>query len=135
MIISFNTMFIIPFPGILGGGIPANLSIESPKIVRLMEDYNMTAIDICKMFRLFFDSVREYGSNDSTESFKKVLLHYANGQIDKLSDKDIFSIKRIYQTYGKEQEFKSKNGDSILYLIPMGFWLNNENADANANIF
>lgn len=95
MIISYNTMFIIPTPGILGGGIPANLIWGCPKVSKLTKGRIEQPIEICSIFRDFFDHLEEYEHSDSIHVFKMKILNFIHGQIASLDNKDIEVIKNI----------------------------------------
>ena len=87
-------MFIIPTPGILGGGIPANLIWECPKVSKLTKGRIEQPIEICSIFRDFFDHLEEYEHSDSIHIFKMKILNFIHGQISSLDNKDIEVIKK-----------------------------------------
>lgn len=56
MIISINTMFVIPTSGFVMGGIPCNLITESSRISRLT-NMGIDSASVCKAFRELFDEI------------------------------------------------------------------------------
>ena len=115
-------MFIIPTPGILGGGIPANLIWECPKVSKLTKGRIEQPIEICSIFRDFFDHLEEYEHSDSIHIFKMKILNFIHGQISSLDNKDIEVIKKIYDNDDFKKK-RSNNSISKFRSIPIGFWL------------
>lgn len=117
MMLSFNTMYVIPFPDIVGGGIPVNLNTSCQKIIELQEKTNLDIIEICSSFRDLFLKLGSFSSSKDRQKQNEELLRFIHGDIPCLDAKLLSQILCLY----RRDKSPNAEGDSIR-TIPISFW-------------
>ena len=118
MIISISTMYVIPFPGIVGGGIPVNLDIESPRIIDLKRITNLEDVEIYVALGHFFSRLDSLFSYNKALALKSELLKYIHNEIPYLNSKLLDFIKGTYHRLEKDTTEDALRVKSI----PLSFW-------------
>lgn len=90
MIISLNTMYVIPFPGIVGSGIPVNLDLNCSRIVKLKGKTKLSDLEVCISLREFFSRLRPFCPEDDKLTMKSELLKYIHGEREVLNNDLLF---------------------------------------------
>lgn len=118
MIISLNTMYVIPFPGIVGSGIPVNLNLSCRRITKLKENTKLDDLAICVSLHEFFSRLDSFCTKDNTLTLKSELLEYIHGERDILNDELLSFINRLYNRI----RYSDIEEDSLILPIPKEFW-------------
>lgn len=118
MIISLNTMYVIPFPGIVGSGIPVNLDLSCSRIVKLKGKTKLSDLEVCISLREFFSRLGPFCPEGDTLTMKSELLKYIHGEREVLNNDLLFFINRLYNI----PPYYDKDEDSKILSIPKDFW-------------
>lgn len=118
MIISINTMYLIPFPCIIGGGIPVNLNLSCNRIIKLKDNTKLDDFTICISLREFFSRLDSFSTKEDTLTLKSELLKYIHGEREILNDDLLSFINRLYNRF----QYSDKEENSEIMSIPKDFW-------------
>lgn len=120
MIISIYTMYIRPFPGILGGGVPVNLNLSFRRITKLKENTKLDDLAICILLHEFFSRLDTFCTerDRDTLTLKSELLKYIHGESEVLNDDLLSYINCLYNI----PPYSDMDESSKILSIPKEFW-------------
>lgn len=115
----FNTMYVIPFPGVVGSGIPVNLALGSPRIAELQETTKLDYVDICISLKEVFEQLGGFCPyTDEQLSLNSDLLKYIHGETILLNK---LLLNKLSIIYGRANLCDTEEAKKIK-AIPFCFW-------------
>lgn len=119
MTISLNTMYVIPFPGVVGSGIPANLALGCQRIAELQETTKLDNVGICISLQEIFKQLGGFCPfTDEQLNWNSELLRYINGDIPFLNE---LLLRKLSTMYRHADFFETEDSNKIK-AIPFDFW-------------
>ena len=119
MIISLNTMFVIPFPGIVGSGIPVNLVFGSQRIAKLQETTKLDNVSLCISLQEIFKQLGGFcPSTEDQLNWNSELLKYIHGETPFLNELLLSKLSIIY----RHAVFYETEDSNKIKAIPFDFW-------------
>ena len=112
-------MYVIPFPGVLGSGIPVNLVFGSQRIAKLQETTKLDNVGICISLQEIFKQLGGFcPSTDEQLNWNSELLRYINGDIPFLNE---LLLRKLSTMYRHAVFFETEDSNKIK-AIPFDFW-------------
>lgn len=119
MTISLNTMYVIPFPGVVGSGIPVNLVFGSQRIAKLQETTKLDNVGLCISLQEMFKQLGGFcPSTDEQVNWNSELLKYIHGGTPFLSELLLRKLSTMY----KHADFSETEDSNKIKAIPFDFW-------------
>lgn len=119
MTISLNTMYVIPFPCVVGSGIPVNLVFGSQRIAKLQETTKLDNVGLCISLQEMFKQLGGFcPSTDEQVNWNSELLKYIHGGTPFLSELLLRKLSTMY----KHADFSETEDSNKIKAIPFDFW-------------